>query len=749
MTLALPEAILRFRDNELRLDRFANGTDTESWLTTDSTSVPSIQKFLADKDAEINVGGASILSLATAQAAAASSSATAAAGSATSSAGSATSSAGSATSAAASLTSLQTLLNGGSQGQVLTKNSATNLDFIWAANNGAVLVGTVSALKALDTTQFQMAVLGAGTRGGIFTWRTGNYSANITADTQNGIFIKANAIASSAGAWVRVFDGLCDVHWFGAAGDGVTDDTTPFKVALAVALLNGWGLYLPPGRFKITDEIAGTLSVATLRISGAGRNLTTIATTVGAGKAIFNITGVSANYNPAATTWGCLIEGINFDGSNAASMDTAALTMTYCHGSVIRDCKFDKCSKGISLVNGLWALVDDVAFWDLKALTGVGIYVNGLGEHHISRIFYGSTTPGGYTTEPYAGVEVDASGGFYMYSGTLLQCRVGVRITPSSGQSVEFFSIGQVVIDQCSLYGIQIQTIGTGVIRGGRIRGAWSSTAQNGINIGNSTGTLDGITIEGCKTHNCIGDGIYISGGTRMKVIGCEGGGNGAKASGTVNTNGTLVHIASGFVANTVFAGQTITINSVVYTILSITTSTDIVLTSSAGVQTGVAASFNHTGGGLNIAAAMDSLMVRDNTFGPVDTQAAMDYGIACVASCTNIVITDNFLHGNISNVAFAAGTITNLGGSQTNRVKNNQGYNPVGPSAVTVTASPMTYLAGPSPETLFIMGGTVSSVTVGGITVATQSNVNIPMVEGRSAIITYSSAPTMSKWVQ
>lgn len=66
--LPLEQAIARFKENDERLDVFANGDDTDSYLASDGlTSVPSIQKFLKDKDAEINVGAASLLSQTTEQ----------------------------------------------------------------------------------------------------------------------------------------------------------------------------------------------------------------------------------------------------------------------------------------------------------------------------------------------------------------------------------------------------------------------------------------------------------------------------------------------------------------------------------------------------------------------------------------------------------------------------------------------------------------------------------------------------------
>lgn len=64
-------------------------------------------------------------------------------------------------------------------------------------------VATLAALKALDTTQVTTAYLTLEGSEGIYNWRTGDYTARIAADPAGRNYVKADAIASSAGAWVR------------------------------------------------------------------------------------------------------------------------------------------------------------------------------------------------------------------------------------------------------------------------------------------------------------------------------------------------------------------------------------------------------------------------------------------------------------------------------------------------------------------------------------------------------------------
>lgn len=94
----------------------------------------------------------------------------------------------------------------------------------------APYVETRTALKALDTTKDTVAYLRESNRPGLFKWTTGDYSTQITADQQEGVYLKADAIASSSGAWVRQFEDALKPDWYGALG-GSTNDKTAIQSA--------------------------------------------------------------------------------------------------------------------------------------------------------------------------------------------------------------------------------------------------------------------------------------------------------------------------------------------------------------------------------------------------------------------------------------------------------------------------------------------------------------------------------------
>lgn len=93
-------------------------------------------------------------------------------------------------------------------------------------------VANRTALKALDTTKFGTVYLKEAGRAGQFVWTSGDYSAQVASDTQEGLYVKATAVAATSGAWVRQFDGPVFAEWFGAKGDsGDTDNTSAIQAA--------------------------------------------------------------------------------------------------------------------------------------------------------------------------------------------------------------------------------------------------------------------------------------------------------------------------------------------------------------------------------------------------------------------------------------------------------------------------------------------------------------------------------------
>jgi hypothetical protein len=98
------------------------------------------------------------------------------------------------------------------------------------------------------------------------------------------------------------------------------------------------------------------------------------------------------------------------------------------------------------------------------------------------------------------------------------------------------------------------------------------------------------------------------------------------------------------------------------------------------------------------------------------------------------------------------ASSIVNGSPAQNHRIESNKGYNPVSASTPGVGASPFTYRAGPSPETLYIIGGSgVTNISTQGVTIATATSATLPVTvhlgPNETVTITYSAtAPFMNR---
>lgn len=151
---------------------------------------------------------------------------------------------------------------------------------------------TRTALKAINTSVITSAYLTEAGREGQFIWRSGDYSAQIAADTTEGIYVKAATIAATSGAWVRAFNGAASVLWFGTLNDGAgSGNVTANNAALAGA--KAWmaaafaagahaSLVFPAGiydftvfpNFAITNAIVTPIGEARLRYWGTGTAIT-------------------------------------------------------------------------------------------------------------------------------------------------------------------------------------------------------------------------------------------------------------------------------------------------------------------------------------------------------------------------------------------------------------------------------------------------------------------------------------------
>ena len=103
--------------------------------------------------------------------------------------------------------------------------------------------------------------------GGVFYW-----DSTSSATETIGTIVRPTAIDVSAqGRWKRIYEGPLNVKWFGAKGDGTTDDTAAFHAAITIVAANGGGQVDCP--FGRAERYAVNLVIANQRgvhINGTG-----------------------------------------------------------------------------------------------------------------------------------------------------------------------------------------------------------------------------------------------------------------------------------------------------------------------------------------------------------------------------------------------------------------------------------------------------------------------------------------------
>jgi len=174
------------------------------------------------------------------------------------------------------------------------------------------------------------------------------------------------------------------------------------------------------------------------------------------------------------------------------------------------------------------------------------------------------------------------------------------------------------------------------------------------------------------------------------------------------------------------------------------------VLNGGSGVSTaGIVSDIKFIGGGLNQntygfygAGGLTKLTVMGTTIGTGNGLLGnSQYGISLESGVSDFTITGNTIEGNtVGQVYDGTSTVVKT-------IANNTGYNPIAVSDISasVGASPATYTnATGAPVLLYVEGGTVSSVTVDNLTVATATNIQTTVGAGSSAVLTYSVKPTV-----
>jgi hypothetical protein len=353
---------------------------------------------------------------------------------------------------------------------------------------------------------------------GIFVWDSAS-----TATHNIGTIVKATAVTT--GRFKRIYDGnRVSVKWFGAAGNGTTDDTSAIQTAIDLAAagdsgaaITGLIVEFPIGSYKITDTLtidapnvilrgmAGTSGVYGEN-EGHGSRITGDLTSLGTK----NMLEIEESY--------CVVEqlsfAINVPPSNASfitnrSSGSAIYISSAAIAVVVRNCRFTNQYDCIYLDDGSRIKVQSCDF------------VNYLSSG-ITSSTYDDTTAS--TADRSSGRIIDclfSSYGTYSYASAAVT-GVGIRILSGGGLLVSgcYFLQGDggihIAWETAESTSIHFNIVGCS------FDGPTSSGAKH-IDIYDgtaSTGDSPCVTISGCSFSIASGGwGVYLRGGFASTAI--------------------------------------------------------------------------------------------------------------------------------------------------------------------------------------------------------------------------------------
>jgi hypothetical protein len=225
---------------------------------------------------------------------------------------------------------------------------------------GLTVVSTRTALANLDTT-LKIAFLSEAGREGFFLWNSSNLATMVTADPAQGMYVATSAHTDgSSGAWVRTNYDAYNVKWWGAKGDGTTDDGPAFSACLnfmeatavndlTTVYRGAPELHIPAGHYWLNTTTLDFFTTIRVRgdgtgyagDAGIGTRLRWAEGTTGIRVQVLNTTGAGSIRANGHAGDGCIFEGL-FLGSAYTATTIAGETEAHAFHlkgrAVIRDC---------------------------------------------------------------------------------------------------------------------------------------------------------------------------------------------------------------------------------------------------------------------------------------------------------------------------------------------------------------------------------------------------------------------------
>jgi hypothetical protein len=368
------------------------------------------------------------------------------------------------------------------------------------------------------------------------------YVATDTASADNG----GTIIVDAAGRrWHRESSGdPVRACWFGAKGDGSTDDTAALRAAITAC---GSGTLELQGNAGDTFMVSGVLTISQphLTIYGPSATITTNSATADVfvvNADFFELHGVTITASVTRTAGAY----VNFNGGNYGHIHDFTITAFFV-GVLIGN------------VNTIGAHLSHGRLQLGVAGTASGIVVNGGVDHVLDNLWI----VGGSGANLANGVVINACGDITLDHVSTVYAGNGLAITPATGAIAQVVMVSDSYFDSGSGSGIYVAP--GGAVQALKLSNVWSaSNAGGGLTLSRTgTGTVAQVDAVGCVFANSTGtttNGVTINPGVGNATLsGCTMGSNTgagvfiAAAVSAVKVLGCTLGVAGQFVGNTLF----------------------------------------------------------------------------------------------------------------------------------------------------------------------------------------------------
>lgn len=507
--------------------------------------------------------------------------------------------------------------------------------------------------------------------------------------------------------------------WFypNAPTDGTTSASAAIQAAIDAAYAAGGGtIYLRAGTYLITTLLTWRSGVSVI---GSPLNQSTLASAAGLQGACIQVGGNLAN--PLTDV---LFRDIEIDGSAVPSTtQSKGIFITF-----MKRVRFENVYIHDTTATGFGCdFLQDVVF-DRCTAERCGRFAAG------NELNSGGCSGFGIGTGAYATESVmirDCVARNNVRYGIFVEYQTGIGSFASKGTQIigNYIEGGYWGIGSC---GVQEARIANNTVYG---------TTSHGVVVGISDATHGAMSFG----DQIIGNRITGCGGRGISIDASQNGGYTPAYYGGYQIMANIIRACAGvgikMLTATALSKVSIKMNEVVSGgSLGIDVSGSGPLNDSAIDQNDV---IGNTGQGIRILASANRTTVRGNKSGDDKTSSltqtfGLEFGTGC--TFTDCDVRGNDFRNNATGGISQNGTLVRTG------IRENPGYNPLGYDTLPVTASPMTYTVGPTPENLYIIGGTWTSVAVNGVTVATTAPGTILCQPYDVVTLTYTAAPTAVK---